>query len=61
MSLTLRMAEVFTCTKRTSDKMVFQTSVSDSLFTMSCKSRSGPLVHCSSDFLKCKNKDQSPR
>lgn len=60
-SLTLRMAEVFTCTKRTSDKMVFQTSVSDSLFTMSCKSRSRPLVDSLSGFVKCKDEDQSPQ
>lgn len=52
---------MFTCTKRTSDTMVFQTSVSDSLFTMSCKSRSGPLFYSFSNFLKCKTEDQSPR
>lgn len=44
---------MFTCTKRTSDKMVFQTSVLDSLFTMSCKSRSRQSLHSFSSFLKC--------
>lgn len=36
-ALTFRMADVFRCTRRTSDRMVFQISASDSLFTMSCK------------------------
>ena len=31
---------MFTCTKRTSDRMVFQVSVSESLFSMSCNGRS---------------------
>ena len=36
---TFKMADVFTCTKRTSDKIVFQVSRLDSLFTMSCRTR----------------------
>lgn len=43
---------MFTCTKRTSDKMVFQTSVSDSLFTMSCKSGPCPLLQSFLNFLQ---------